>query len=178
MALRRDVCIIPGGRWRGSLHLQCCQSTSFEVCQLHKKSPTKRQRKKDPVWGFGEGKSWCLYSALKHDVFFFPSEFCSRSFIYGPNEKQAQSRKEMDFRKSRCATTKMVLQFAFGDFQMAVSTSRAWRLNHFTELGHRRRSLHSNYLFYSFWMTWNKENHPVILISVRQTLPFHCLLSL
>lgn len=41
VVLKRDVGIIPAGRWMGSFSLQRCQSQCFEVCLLHKESQTK-----------------------------------------------------------------------------------------------------------------------------------------
>lgn len=106
MVLKRDVCIIPPGRWIGSFSLQRCQSNGFEVCQLHKKSQTKTERKKDATRRSRERKvDVCILQ--EHGVVFCKT--FSGSFIDGPNEPHEELEGEKWLKCSNWSVTAEIL---------------------------------------------------------------------
>ena len=66
-ALMRDSCVIPPGRWIECLRLLCCQSSSFEVCQLHKKPQQKGERRCG--CGSGERELMSVFNMRTREVF-------------------------------------------------------------------------------------------------------------
>lgn len=126
MVLKRDVCIIPAGRWIGSFSLPRCQSDGFEVCQLHKKSQTKRggkkkkkeKKKKEMVLGIqGERVDVCILH--KNMMLFLPNFSARALFMYGPNESQALSWRKRNgwnvpvdlSQQNYCGATRLLFQF-------------------------------------------------------------------
>lgn len=125
MVLKRDVCIIPPGRWMGSFSLQRCQSDGFEVCQLHKKSQTKRVEKRYGVriWG---GKLMSVFYI--RTCCGFLQNFATGVLFMGLMRSMRSRRKKNGWnvpvdlsQQNYCAyCVRLLFQFAFVDFHMDV----------------------------------------------------------
>lgn len=125
MVLKRDVCIIPPGRWMGSFSLQRCQSDGFEVCQLHKKSQTKRVEKRYGVriWG---GKLMSVFYI--RTCCGFLQNFATGVLFMGLMRSMRSRRKKNGWnvpvdlsQQNYCADcVRLLFQFAFVDFHMDV----------------------------------------------------------